>query len=114
MTLPATLLVASIVVSLAYLAVVAATAIVAALRVGGWREDPIDNHDALSESRFTIPVSLIVPLGEDRADAVAASRTIAALLDLNYPELEVIVVAEGLPASAWASLKTAWDLEARE
>jgi len=114
MTLLATVLVSSIVVSLAYLAVVTAAAAVAALRIGGRREDPIDNHDALSESRFTIPVSLILTMGEDSTDSVAASQAIAALLGLNYPELEVIVVAEGLPAAIWASLKAEWELEARE
>jgi cellulose synthase/poly-beta-1,6-N-acetylglucosamine synthase-like glycosyltransferase len=50
--------------------------------------------DALASSRFTIPVSVILPAKgvADLGDAVAR------LLDLQYPEFEVIVVNDGTPA----------------
>src|SRR5690349_18154239 len=49
--------------------------------------------DILSTSRFTIPVSVIVPAaGEDVTEAVAH------LLQLNYPEFEIIVVTDAGPA----------------
>ena len=58
-------LTSSIVLALAYVAAVATFAIVAALRVGGRREDQGDDHEALASSRFTIPVSIIVPVGNE-------------------------------------------------
>jgi hypothetical protein len=49
--------------------------------------------DILATSRFTIPVSVIVPAaGEDVTEAVAH------LLQLNYPEFEIIVVTDAGPA----------------
>lgn len=66
-----------------------------------------ERHDALvATSRFTIPVSLILPVREGDRDVLRAVR---ALLDLRYPEAEVIVVADsggpGLDA-----LREAFDL----
>lgn len=108
-----TLLVSSIVAALAYLVAMTIAVVVLALRLGGRREDPVDDRYALSASRFTIPVSLIVPLSP-AAGYTETAATIAALLGLNYPELEVIVVAEELPKAVWESVKDAWDLKARE
>jgi len=110
-TLLQTLLEYSVVLSLAYLALLAAVTVVLALRLGGRREEPADDYDTLSASRFTIPVSLIVPL---RDDSGPVAPTLTALLGLSYPEFEVIVVAEGLPAAAWSALKDEWALEAKE
>jgi len=47
------------------------------------------NDDVLATSRFTIPVSLIVPI---KADADDAPHRVRHLLQLRYPELELIVV----------------------
>jgi hypothetical protein len=47
--------------------------------------------DVLATSRFTIPVSIILPAGAD-ADVTAAAEH---LLGLAYPEFEVIVVTSG-------------------
>ena len=52
------------------------------------------NDDVLATSRFTIPVSLIVPLDPDVDDAPHRVRH---LLQLRYPELELVVV---VPAGA--------------
>ena len=101
----------SIGLALAYLFAVALAVVVMAVRRGGRREDPPADHDAMSESRFTIPVSLIVPVGGG-ADDADVDRTIDALLALNYPQLEVIVIADGPSASE--PLNAGWWLEARE
>lgn len=111
MTLLHTLTLVSIVASLAYLAAMAAAALLLALRAGGRREFQADDHDALSESRFTIPVSLILRLTDRHMNA---SGTIGALLGLNYPEFEVIIVAESMAGPEWDALKREWRLEARE
>ena len=96
--------------AIAYLAIVATLAIVAALRAGGRREDGSDDHEALAVSRFTIPVSIIVPIS--RVDA-SIGRAVSALLNLNYPEYEVIVVMDGAPQASGDDL-AGWQLEARE
>jgi GT2 family glycosyltransferase len=105
------LLTLSIVVAVAYLAIVAAVSIVAALRAGGRREEVIEDHEALSGSRFTIPVTIIVPVSNDTA---AVSTAISSLLALNYPELEVVVVSDGTSQPALDSLVHDWQLAARE
>jgi cellulose synthase/poly-beta-1,6-N-acetylglucosamine synthase-like glycosyltransferase len=67
------------------------------------------NDDVLATSRFTIPVSLIVPVDAGAADA---SRRVRQLLQFRYPELEIIVVVpEG---SALEELKQSWSLAAAE
>ena len=67
------------------------------------------NDDVLATSRFTIPVSLIVPLESDVDDAPHRVRH---LLQLRYPELELIVV---VPAGvALEDLKHGLSLSAAE
>ena len=106
-----TLFTGSIAVALAYLTIVAALAIAAALRAGGRREEASEEHDALAVSRFTIPVSIIVPIANG---TTAIHRTLTALLDLNYPEFEVIAVADGASQAVLDELAREWQLEARE
>src|SRR5437870_3323064 len=113
MSLVGTWMAFSIVGSLAYLAAVALAGVYLALRAGVRHEDLADDRDALSASRFTIPVSLVLRVNGS-ADAADTDRAIAALLDLNYPELEVIVIAEAAAAAVWSGLKGGWQLEARE
>ena len=105
------LLVPSIVVALMYLGALAGAAVVAALNTGGRRDDVAGPDDAVSLSRFTIPVSIIVPTATDLS---RVSHTIAALLGLNYPEVEVIVVVDGASGQAFESLAKDWALEAKE
>jgi hypothetical protein len=99
---------ASILVSLTILAALVIAGTTLAVRRGGRREDPMDNQAALAVSRFTMPVSLIVPLVGD------ASFDLTSLLAIAYPEFEVIVVSEQMPRVRWESLKTEWRLEAKE
>ena len=101
----------SIAIALAYLTATAGAAIVAALRAGGRREDPVDTSHARSISRFTIPVSIVVSVPKT---CPSAARAVAALLDLNYPEFEVIVVADGATHPIVETLGQTWQLEARE
>lgn len=101
----------SIVVAVACLMGFAIAAIVAALRTGGRRERVSDDREALSLSRFTIPVSIIVPV---LADVAAISKMIGQLLALNYPEIEVVVVADGAPQSLLDTLGRDWQLDAKE
>ena len=98
-------------VSLACLAGIVLAVAVAALNRGGHREDATDPFDALVASRFTIPVSLIVPAS---GEAPGLSPAVGSLLSLNYPELEVITVAEDLTESGFEHLKAEWDLEPKE
>jgi hypothetical protein len=111
MMLLQTLTLVSIALALVYLVATTAAGLVLALRAGGRREIQAEDHDALSESRFTIPVSLIVHLTHRSPNA---DDTIAALLGLNYPEIEVIVVTERATPAIWDAMKREWQLEAKE
>jgi hypothetical protein len=104
-----TFVLSSILAALAYLGVIAVAAVGCALKFGGRREEAMDDHDALAASRFTMPVSLIVPLGGS-----PASAPIEALLGLNYPEFEVVVVADERHADELGALRAEWDLTAQE
>jgi len=99
----------SVVLSFAYLAVVAGVTIIAALRAGGRREGDAAADAALAASRLTMPVSIVVPVG----GSSAVSATIDRLLGLNYPEFEVIVVIERRFANLDA-VAAEWQLESRE
>jgi hypothetical protein len=101
----------SIIAAAAYLAIVATLAIAAALKAGGRREDAGEDHEALAVSRFTIPVSVIVTVSRR---SPALSQAISTLLELNYPEFEVIVVADGTSEIVIDTLGRDWQLEARE
>ena len=101
----------SAVAALAGLLAVALATVVLALKYGGRQEDSADDHDALAASRFTIPVSVIVPLDETGAPS---GEMIAALLGLSYPEFEVILVAGDSAGTALDAIKREWGLSAHE
>ena len=65
--------------------------------------------DVLANSRFTIPVSILLPVTAHEA----AGDSVANLLALNYPELEVVVVTDGSPA-VLADLRDRFGLSACE
>jgi hypothetical protein len=100
----------ALLVLLAFLALLAFALVVSALRRGGRREDPLED-DADAASRFTLPVSIIVPV--DRATH-SLSSTITALLALHYPELEVIVVADQADSESYWPLHADWQLAPKE
>jgi cellulose synthase/poly-beta-1,6-N-acetylglucosamine synthase-like glycosyltransferase len=70
-----------------------------------------DDFDALSSSRFTIPVSIVVPAYDEE---VVIESTVRSLLALDYPSFEVIVVNDGSRDGTLALLQRAFDLEPRE
>jgi len=107
----------TIAAALIYLIVVAAASLAGALSRGGRRERAVDAYEALAISRFTIPVSIIVPVettGPVESNRLPLNATIQALLDLNYPELEVIIVAERVADVSVEALKREWALEPKE
>lgn len=101
--------VASLAIALGYLSALTLTAVFAAVRAGGRREETPESVSALAASRLTIPVSIIVSAGS----APDIGTTIRDLLDLNYPEFEVIVVVDQ-PATAAAAVEDEWALESVE
>lgn len=120
-SLLANLTACSIVAALVCLGVSAMVAVLMAVKTGGRREDPLEPHDALSVSRFTIPVSLVViGDGAERSSRLAASPTaglneaIGTMLALDYPEFEVVVVVEQPDEKALDALKADWKLEPKE
>jgi cellulose synthase/poly-beta-1,6-N-acetylglucosamine synthase-like glycosyltransferase len=107
LTLAAWTVVAALVAAGAYALVV----VEAALRVGGRREDFADSADAVSASRLTIPVSLVLPV---TATTRVLRESISSALGLNYPELELILVADSLTPEQIQLLSDEWEIEARE
>ena len=74
------------------------------------RDSAIEDYDLLQSSRFTIPVSVIVPAFNE---AVAIVPVVRALLAFRYPEFEVIVVNDGSTDDTLARLEAAFGLERR-
>jgi len=103
----------SIAAAAAAVVLMAAGVAFSALRFGGRRAGVSGDHDALAGSLFTIPVSVIVPIERGR-DARAAAQRAAALLNLKYPEFEVIVVADASGDGALEGIKAAWELAPNE
>jgi hypothetical protein len=103
--------------ALVYLVALAVVSVAGALSRGGRRERAIDAYEALAISRFTIPVSIIVPVettGTVGANHVPLVGAIRAMLDLNYPELEVIVIADRVADATVEVMKREWALEPKE
>jgi cellulose synthase/poly-beta-1,6-N-acetylglucosamine synthase-like glycosyltransferase len=72
------------------------------------RETLGEDFDLLSQSRFTIPVSVIVPaFNEEGVVAV----TVQSVLDFDYPELELIVVDDGSTDDTFGVLERMLELE---
>jgi len=69
------------------------------------------DFEVLGESRFTIPVSVIVAAYDEESAIVS---TVTSLLALEYPEFEVIVVNDGSRDRTLARVIEAFDLEPYE
>ena len=100
----------ALLVLLGFLALLALVLVISALRRGGRREDPVED-DADAASRFTLPVSIIVPV---ERTTVALSNTITSLLALNYPQFEVILVTDQPDGVADWPLHAEWHLAPKE
>ena len=72
------------------------------------RETRAESTRTVAGSRFTIPVSVIVPM---RNEEVLAAGVVEALLGLEYPEYEVIVVNDGSTDRTLDILREAYALE---
>jgi poly-beta-1,6-N-acetyl-D-glucosamine synthase len=102
-----------VVACLAYLVLVNVM-YVALILVGGFenavrrRDRASDDVGTLAESRFTIPVSVIVPAYNEEP---GISSCVRSLLELEYPEHEVIVVNDGSADGTLAALRRDFGLE---
>ena len=75
------------------------------------REARVEDYALLAESRFTIPVSVIVPAYNEAPVILAAVRS---ALAFEYPEAEVIVVNDGSTDDTLETLVLAFDLRPYE
>src|SRR5688500_12391070 len=66
------------------------------------------NFQVLAHSRFTIPVSVVLPAYNEEQVIVASVRS---LLALDYPEFEVIVVNDGSQDRTLDRITEAFQLE---
>jgi len=103
----------AVLICFAYL--VFTTAVYVTLTVIGGFESIVRRHESwsadyetLGTSRFTIPVSIMVPAYNE--ERVIASTT-RSMLGLDYPEHEVIVVNDGSSDGTLAALVEAFDLQ---
>lgn len=72
------------------------------------RETLSEDFELLAGSRFTIPVSVIMPVFNE---GEVVSVTLQSALDFEYPEFELIVVDDGSTDETFAILERTLDLE---
>ena len=75
------------------------------------QESRTDDFATLGVSRFTIPVSIVVPAYNEERVIAATTRS---MLELDYPEHEVIVVNDGSSDGTLAALIDAFGLQPYE
>jgi poly-beta-1,6-N-acetyl-D-glucosamine synthase len=75
------------------------------------QESRTDDFATLGASRFTIPVSIVVPAYNEERVIAATTRS---MLELDYPEHEVVVVNDGSSDGTLAALVDAFGLEPYE
>ena len=75
------------------------------------QESLSDDFETLGASRFTIPVSVIVAAYDEETVIAATTRS---LLDLDYPEHEVVVVNDGSTDGTLETLVEVFELEPYE
>ena len=74
------------------------------------RQRRAENVEAFQDSEFVIPVSVIAPVFNEEAVVVPAVRS---LLELEYPQLEIVIVDDGSTDGTLAVLTEAFELEPR-
>ncbi len=70
-----------------------------------------EDYDAALHSRFTIPVSVLVPAYNEQTGILDVARS---LLRLDYPQFEVIIVNDGSKDATLHILKDEFDLQATQ
>ena len=75
------------------------------------QESRSEDYRTLGASRFTIPVSIVVPAYNEERVIAATTRS---MLELDYPEHEVVVVNDGSSDGTLAALIEAFGLEPYE
>jgi poly-beta-1,6-N-acetyl-D-glucosamine synthase len=70
----------------------------------------IENVEAFLDSDFVIPVSIVAPVYNEETVVVPVVRS---LLDLEYPQLEIVFVDDGSSDDTLAVLTEAFELEPR-
>ncbi len=93
-----------LIVATLYVLLVAVSALDNALRV---RQTRAEDFRTLALSRFTVPVSVVVAAYNE---AALIRESVRSLLDLDYPEHEVIVVNDGSTDETLALLRDEFDL----
>jgi len=91
-----------------YVALIAVAAVENGIRR---HETASQDYEVLAASRFTIPVSVIVAAYDEETSVVSA---VESLLDLEYPEHEVIVVNDGSNDATMDRLREVFALEPYE
>jgi biofilm PGA synthesis N-glycosyltransferase PgaC len=94
--------------NLAYVALVVVAAVENNVRR---HETTTEDYGVLAASRFTIPVSVIVAAYDEETAIVS---TVESLLDLDYPEFEVVVVNDGSRDETVERLRERFALEPYE
>jgi poly-beta-1,6-N-acetyl-D-glucosamine synthase len=94
--------------NLAYVALVLVAAVENNVRR---HETTTEDYGVLAASRFTIPVSVIVAAYDEETAIVS---TVESLLDLDYPEFEVVVVNDGSRDQTLERLRERFGLEPYE
>lgn len=72
------------------------------------RESLAEDFEVLGHSRFTMPVSVVVPMFNEEE---VAAVTVESVLAFDYPELEVIIVEDGSTDDTFGVLDRLLDLE---
>lgn len=91
--------------NLVYVVLVSVAAVEGAVRR---HETESQDYETLATSRFTIPVSVVVAAYDEEPTIVA---TVRSLLDLEYPEHEVIVVNDGSSDATLERLRETFRLQ---
>ncbi len=93
--------------ALTYVIFAAQLLVAAVENVRRYREERIEDYRLLASSRFTIPVSVIMPCYNEASVVVSGVKS---ALDFDYFEHEVIVVNDGSKDDTMAVLTAAFDL----
>jgi cellulose synthase/poly-beta-1,6-N-acetylglucosamine synthase-like glycosyltransferase len=105
--LPAAVQACFVYLAITYLLFAAQLVVAALENLRRYREERIEDYRLLASSRFTIPVSVIMPCYNEAAVVVAAVKS---ALDFDYFEHEVILVNDGSKDDTMSVLAAAFDL----